>query len=397
MGAMMGDKANVERRPSRWDQFYSALGERLHHRLYLEVSARPTAAPRLTLAKLLCYLFAAGVYAFALLAFVLGLWLIWHEFNLFGLVLGGLCLSMAGLARPRFPRLHGKLRPRTQLPILYAIVDRVAQALGVRPVDGIVIDEQFAAGYARVGWRQKRMLHLGLPLFAVLSEREKIALIAHELAHEANGDPQRSFIIGSAFNALLDWHDVLRPRLLDRTEGCFVATSGCFQVPANLFLLAVSQIPWAAMYVLSHLMWRDSQRAEYLADHRATQVAGTQAAQILLTKVHFGHYLPPIISSAALGTAKRQPNIFDELRRRLPDSAAPANAIFGAEREAALRVDTTHPPTSYRLQYIRTLPAVEPSVTISAAEVQRLEEELAELKAEIQSRLIDQYVAHLDP
>ncbi len=54
-------------------------------------------------------------------------------------------------------------------------------------------------------------MRLGLPLLAILDNQEKIALIAHELAHDVNGDPARTFFIGAAVGALIEWHQLLLP------------------------------------------------------------------------------------------------------------------------------------------------------------------------------------------
>jgi len=53
-------------------------------------------------------------------------------------------------------------------------------------------------------------------------------------------------------------------------------------IPWNLLQLGIAQLIWLSILALSHLLYRDSQRAEYLADYLAATVSGTEAAQSLI-------------------------------------------------------------------------------------------------------------------
>src|SRR5436189_272087 len=87
---------------------------------------------------------------------------------------------------------------RRENQALFKLVDSIAQALHARPIDYITIHTDFNAGFQKVGWRQKTVLSLGYPLWIALTDKERVALIAHELAHDVNGDSTRSRIIGTA-------------------------------------------------------------------------------------------------------------------------------------------------------------------------------------------------------
>lgn len=114
--------------------------------------------------------------------------------------------------RPRFGRLpKNGVVPREAAPVLYALADEAAAALGTGKVGAIVIDHHFNASSSTVGVRRTRVLTLGLPLLAVLPPEQRVALVAHELAHARNGDATRGFVVGSAVGGLLQLYRILEP------------------------------------------------------------------------------------------------------------------------------------------------------------------------------------------
>jgi heat shock protein HtpX len=113
--------------------------------------------------------------------------------------------------RPRVPKVHEAIMAREKALALHKLADEVARALDTSPVDGIVISSDFNAGLGQGGRRRRRILHLGLPLVSILNGEERVALLAHELAHSVNGDPNRGFFVGTAISSLAQWHYLLRP------------------------------------------------------------------------------------------------------------------------------------------------------------------------------------------
>jgi Zn-dependent protease with chaperone function len=79
---------------------------------------------------------------------------------------------------------------RPDAPGLFEEVAEVARRLGVRPPEEIRL--AFLPCCGVVAWRRSRALLLGLPLLNVLTVAELRAVLAHELAHLARGDPARS-------------------------------------------------------------------------------------------------------------------------------------------------------------------------------------------------------------
>jgi len=70
----------------------------------------------------------------------------------------------------------------------------------------------------------------------------------------------------------------------------------------------------AVAYMLSHLLWRDMQRAEYLADYLAANVSGTDAMLSLLNKLHFEKAMELAAHRARLDRGK---SLIGELRREI--------------------------------------------------------------------------------
>ena len=87
----------------------------------------------------------------------------------------------------------------------------MAAEIGARGVDTIVVEPDVNAAVTTYGPR-RRVLHLGLGLWAVLTPRQKVALLGHELGHFANGDIRHGVVVGSALHTLRLWVVVLLAR-----------------------------------------------------------------------------------------------------------------------------------------------------------------------------------------
>ena len=265
-----------------------------------------------------------GRHLFLLLGVFLGLYLlVFHLHNPIAVFIGVLCLLIFVFLVPR-PRPYPKnVIDHIRRPALYQAVDDVAEALGAPPPDAILLSADYNAAYGRAGWRRRHVLTLGLPLLTVLDEQETAALIAHELAHAVNGDAPRGFLIGSAATTLSRWYYLLIP---DRFSGLNRRRYGLGGMFANGLMLGTAQVVRFAASVMSHLVWHDSQRAEYLADHLAAEAAGTTATIALLEKAHMGGMFQDVVRRATLQSAGA--NLFTDLREPwLPSLNANANAF----------------------------------------------------------------------
>jgi Zn-dependent protease with chaperone function len=160
------------------------------------------------------------------------------------------------------------------------MIDGIARQMEVKPIHHVRIVPHFNTSMCEVGFAQTPILTIGLPLWANLSGQERVALIGHELAHRGNRDPARSPTIRWALATLDWWLCLLHP------------TQGETRAPANIatrlllqpFRLIISEL----RHSLARLLFIDSQRAEYLADHLTATIAGPVAVVKLLEKLGRG-------------------------------------------------------------------------------------------------------------
>ncbi|MCI0643464.1 MAG: M48 family metallopeptidase [Chloroflexi bacterium] len=236
-----------------------------------------------------------------------------------------------------------------------------------------------------VGWRRKRILYLGLPLFAVLDRQERIALLGHEIAHSVNGDPTRNFLTLTAIYSLVVWFSILWGMTGAYAAGFFLA----LLLPSNWVLYPLAGLAWLGAYSLVHLLWWDSQRAEYLADFLAATVGGTEAMLALLEKLCSGQTFDIALQHISFNPDFKDQDFFDLLRQRIVQvPAREVQRIKRVEQLAESRLDTTHPPTPYRIALLQTRPALEPKVVLSPAENDAIDSELLTIRSQIQKQLV---------
>ncbi len=189
--------------------------------------------------------------------------------NPFAIVIGVVMVGAAFVARPRPTPVPAGLIDRDRFPALFGLADRVADELHAHRVDGIRITNDFNASFGRYGWRGRRIISLGFPLITVLDGRQLVAVIAHEIAHDVNGDPSRQTYVGLAYGAVLELHGLLAP--VDRPVSVTRVTTSTILVGvgapiANTVMRGLSLATRPFVVAFEVLMRRQSQRAEYLAD-----------------------------------------------------------------------------------------------------------------------------------
>lgn len=161
-------------------------------------------------------------------------------------------------------------------------------------------------------------------------------------------------------------------------------------IPVNLILLLLAQTVRLLIYGLLHLFWRDSQRAEYLADALAAQIAGTDAICAALDKLHYSSAFTFTLRRMSLGVGEA--NVFTALREQLTTIPARELARIRRIREVAgSRIDVTHPPTTYRMALIRAHPVATPQYILSTTDAAQLDIELAAVQRRVQDQLFDRH------
>jgi heat shock protein HtpX len=379
----------LPRARSPFAKLYVEAGRRAGGALLAEMRRGPVGRPRLTPALAAAFALAVLVHGVtlglvglgvALLAGAWGYWII--------VAVGLLCLGLAWVIRPRAPRLDAEDRDglvtRAGFPALFALTDRVAAALGARPVETIVLTGDFNAAYGAFGWRRRPVLFIGLPLFSILDDAERVSLLGHELAHGVNGDPTRGFVVGTAIDSLTGWYRMLHP---GRIGGGIIAM--CSQ----LIMLALARVVLSVALALVYLLSHTKQRAEYLADALGARAGGTPAVLRLLEKLHLGHTFVQTRRRVALTGGA---DFFAEWHRQA--ATVPARELARIRRVQLLegsRLDHTHPPTAYRVAVLEAHPVATPAVTVTPEQHAALERELATVHPQIHTRLMDRDTSRL--
>jgi Zn-dependent protease with chaperone function len=374
-----------DRPETRLSHVYDALGRRAGDRLARELMEAPTLEPRLGPAKAAAYAIAVLVHATTVALLAGGIALLVLGFpNIAATVAGVVLVGLAALMRPRLGKAPAEdVVAREAAPALAAVADEVAAALDVEPFDVLVVPEAFNASWGVVGLRRRRVLTLGLPLLTALEPRERVAVIGHELAHARNGDATRGLVVGSAVEALAEAYGLVAPGGDDEDAG-----TGLGIVLRPLQWIVSRPLLWLLLLEL-HLLLRDSQRAEYLADALAARVAGTDA----MVAAHEKLLLASAVDAVAQRVS-RSPglDLFAELEAAV--ERVPARERERRRRVARLehaRLEETHPPTAMRIELLERRPPEPGLVVLDPQRSRAIDDELRPLRAELQRRLVEDY------
>ncbi len=337
--------------------------ERVHRsqseRVFLEAQRALMQQPRITLGLVGCYVVAGLLFLIPAAIFGLAIWLLfWQSQNMFAILSGLVLLWITYVLIPR-PSKHDALTfGRDEMPELMRLVDAVADALDAPVPDGLSFDYQINASAWTVGLvRRRHFLQIGVPLWRLYEPQQRVALIAHELAHFVNGDPARGGFVGGALHAVERWDFLLRPDADDPLGRDLVG------MVAELlqWLLILPVLGLGRLLVL--LQFNRSQRAEYLADGLAAQVAGRDALVSGLRLLA----LTPIADRAIFQLypfdSDQNARVFDVMIGAVQNATKEERATLEAEaaKEKA-RVDASHPPTSYRMAFLELIEPSAPKV-----------------------------------
>ncbi|MGN6612749.1 MAG: M48 family metallopeptidase [Angustibacter sp.] len=299
------------------------------------------------------------------------------------------CLVWLALVLPRPHHLpdEGLVQlSREDAPRLWGLVDDVAAGVGTAPPQVLAVSTDLNAYAMRSGWRWRRTVVMGLPLWAVLGPQEGVATLAHELGHFKSRDIGRGAVVGAAGVALTQVVGVLWPDAFE-DEPPDVDLTWLF-VAVNLVRRLVALPLVALLYGMERLHARASQRQEYLADIASARVAGAAAAQRALLRLLSLDGTHTRVRSAvrrredvwtALATAPHPPQ--HELRR--------------LQRESELvghQADDTHPPTHLRAQLVADATVTAPAVVVDASRAAALEAELQPVRERLREVLTDSFL-----
>ncbi|HWW10704.1 MAG TPA: M48 family metallopeptidase [Candidatus Acidoferrales bacterium] len=348
-------------------------GERLFELMQARSPERPHMDPARILSVALAVLIQLPTIAIA----VLGLYVLVSSFpHASGFVIGLPLLFVAALLIPHFGKLDKRdvKLSRREAPVLYGVVDRIAISVGAKPVDLIALDPRFNASHAMIGLRRRRVLWLGLALWNVLDGRERVALLGHELGHQVNGDLSRGVLVGTALRTLASWYQLLWPGRQRRSRSRTFGFVDLAEMSARGFFWLFRVVVGALYRLERQLLYRSGQRAEYLADALSARLAGRESAIGVLDAL----YLADTGTKALVYAARRsEPDVWEAERRFLRDlPEQERERLRRAQARQGHAVDSSHPPTNLRIQFLRALPLTGDPVVVSEAEWEAIAAEM---------------------
>ncbi|TCO58670.1 M48 family metallopeptidase [Actinocrispum wychmicini] len=362
----------------RW---VSRLARRMGHRLdlafFTENVGKPLSRPGWSVARVGLLVVSLVLFAVVLGCVGLGLWWVVADFPSWLLVPGLLMMLLGWALLPRLGRVDewGAVAP-ADAPRLRALVDSVCAAVECAVPDVVIVDSRFNASAGVVGWRRRKVLRIGLPLWGALEPAERVALLGHEVGHFVNNDPIRGLLTRPALTVFGPLAEAVRPHP-DMANAGYALD---FVIKA--VLIVVSPVLWAVSWALSaiHLgllavASRDHQRAEYAADVLAARVAGTDGVVGLVDTLVMGESIVMAIRGAELSA---EPGAASW---RVAATRVRQGADVKVARQVSVREDaslwSSHPPAGYRARMIEALPAHEALVTLSEEDLAAIDREVA--------------------
>jgi Zn-dependent protease with chaperone function len=295
-----------------------------------------------------------------------------HWAALFFLYIGPLVVGVVLLffmVKPLFARRSRAHKLRTlefgEEPLLFALVTRVAQAVGAPEPKRIEVDCQVNASASfgsvfGVLFGGDLVLTVGLPLVAGLSMQQLAGVIAHELGHFTQGAGMRLSYVVRSVNAWFarvvyerdDWDESL-------VRGC--EEGGYLALFLSLALLCVwltRRVLWLLMALGHALSCFTLRQMEYDADRYEARLAGAAAYAETARKI----LLLQLVTNAAYGLADsswaktgRLPDDLSALILSLSSCIPPADfrKIEKELEKSRTGLFDTHPAHGERLASVR--------------------------------------------
>ncbi|MDX3248712.1 M48 family metallopeptidase [Streptomyces sp. ME18-1-4] len=393
------DPAGPRKELGRLERMRRALARRHGEKLLAEVVSGEALRARRDTPALLAVVIALAVHGVTVALAAGGIWFIVRGWGGWPMLPGLLLLLLTWPLRPRLPRLpdNAPVLYRADAPALFALIDEVADVVGTRGVDAVVVDDMVNAGVLTYGLRGRRLLILGLPYWEILTPQQRVALLGHELGHYCNGDVRHHLVLGSAYTSLMTWWHYFAP-----SED----PASAMEVIVNLLLAVPRSLVTGVLLLLDRLTLRASQRAEYLADRIAAHVGSTEAAVGLMDGALVADSAEGVLLREANRAALTGPRGYrggedrtDELWERLTAHMAsiPESEYERQRRVGALRghsVDATHPPTHLRRAGLLTGDSLPAAVTTNDDRDRHIATELAEARRLTGQRIIRDGPSH---
>ncbi len=350
--------------------------ERRAEQLHREMMAASSDRRRHSAASWLTFAFALLVHLPAVVLLLAAAAIVrWAGLDPPLLVGAALLVGLAVVVRPRLGTLpkRGPVLTRSHAPTLFQVMDRISASLRARPVEWIAFDLDYNVSTAILGVGRRRLIAIGLPLWTILTPAERVAILAHEVAHDTNGDLSHNLVVGSALDILGTLSRWLSPpRRLAKAQANTIARTG--EELAVLLMRGLSLMAYSCLRVLLHYTRRASPRAEYLADEEMARVGSAQAAISGLDKLCLGR---PFMFRLRAAAKRREPDVWQALVEESKSFPARGHErLRRIARRSRQRADDTHPLTAFRIDALRRMPESPPLVVLSALQIEAIEREL---------------------
>ncbi|MFE6910372.1 M48 family metallopeptidase [Streptomyces erythrochromogenes] len=268
-----------------------------------------------------------------------------------------------------------------QEPVLWQIVREVAQQVGTRAPDEIVLIDEVNAAVAEdarlLGLRPgTRRLYLGLPLMTGLDEMQLRAVLAHEMGHYANFDTRLTPLIARGRAQLIRTIDHFheradhkvakeRARQEKRDEKRVAKGKGAKGVDTSgqgATYRAMAKIYMAYGNFYMRATRTAGRRQELAADLASVRVAGRDSAASALREINaldsaHGFYMSSYATlGVGAGLLPRPGEVFGGLRKLLDARSEDLDDLRrDLSTEPASPYDS-HPPLAERVARIEALP-----------------------------------------
>jgi heat shock protein HtpX len=335
------------------------------------------------------------VVLFALGVLVAGLWLVFASGFFPAILLGLALVALAYALRPRLSSVRRFLGGRHRLepdqaPTLHALINEVADRCGAPRPHIVALDDDWNASVAVVGFRQTRVLTLGVPLLVALRGPELVALLGHELGHLLYQDSHRSRLTQPATSTFGIMADAVRPPAGDAHDRDVAGVYALFYTVWRLAAGTLFHLLLVVHLGLNLVDARDRRRVELRADLIAARAAGTSAALALLDVFAQLRLLTPYLAPTGnVGGALHQWRTDVMRARERHQDQLPLLRQLSIRTGAALLA--SHSAPGRRHQVLAGQPHQDPCVVLGEADAALLDAEIAPYVEAIRRQLADYY------
>lgn len=259
-------------------------------------------------------LVSLAVHALTVMFIVLGVSIVYRSPGfLLAWLVGGLLVAIGALLFPRPHRLpaDAEVLARSSAPEMYGAARRVAEAVGARPPAAVAVrDLEVASEYVEVGWRRRPVLVVGLPLWLVLSARQRVVLLARTYTSKKD----HGLLVSGALWTLAQWRESLASGgALEQREEAHnrivmslgaEAPSGTYQAAGTLGQVVGYVLGWPALLLERALLWLTRSHDGQALRPRPAPIDGvaTEAEVTRLTELIEGRrFLAPVQAAALRG------------------------------------------------------------------------------------------------